>query len=330
MLTYKNKEIKELAGKLENAESISQTYISAFGDALLEGIDQKREIALLKQTLFQLQEENEKKIAEFSHASQQLVTLTEQVESEDREIELLEKQSKTAFTLQDNMADIYRSIPFESSLRIPMLGMATKNISIIECQDIFNVPTYSTISYARKADKSPLTFPYKKVINKIPKSDVGAIKSFWSTSCVPPSGSNRKIKAKGEDLVKGPYIHVHLQRRSTIDLLKEYNQTHNGRISIATFLKYKPYYVKMKRLPTKADLIDICPHCLIFKDLLEKKTNEGVTNEEQKLFEQKELHKENSFKQMKYYIEEKVEQMKMRQKYSLLKTSPTSILIMAS
>jgi len=74
----------------------------------------------------------------------------------------------------------------------------------------------------------------------------------------------------------------------------------------ATFLYYKPFCIRMKRLPTKADLIDLCPHCLIVKQLTARLEVGGrLLPQELAQLEQKKKHKENAWLQTMFYIEVK-------------------------
>lgn len=61
----------------------------------------------------------------------------------------------------------------------------------------------------------------------------------------------------------------------------------------------------MKRLPTKADLIDLCPHCLIIKQLTARLKAGGLLlTQETEQLEEKKLHKERAWSQIKYYVDQ--------------------------
>jgi len=117
---------------------------------------------------------------------------------------------------------------------------------------------------------------WKKPRGGTPRVDKDKIREFWLQSCPVPSGSKREIKNKeGEGKV-----HVHVQRKTSPDLYKEFKSTYPSlKCGFSTFYRYKPFNVKMKRLPTKADLIDQCPHCLIVKKMIEKQLKGEHLNE---------------------------------------------------
>jgi len=81
---------------------------------------------------------------------------------------------------------------------------------------------------------------------------VQTIVDFWFESCAVPSGSKRTVI----DFKLRIVVPVYIQRISTFQLHQQYLQRYSSDpISLPTFLKYKPFNVKMKRMPTKADLI---------------------------------------------------------------------------
>jgi hypothetical protein len=106
--------------------------------------------------------------------------------------------------------------------------------------------------------------------------------AFWYEACPVPSGSKRTIF----DYTTRKRVPVHVQRKTTPNLHKEYcerNPEHN--CCIVTFIKYKPFNVKLQTLPTKANLIDLCPYCMIYKQLLEKKKRGETDSKRRKAFQ---------------------------------------------
>jgi len=80
----------------------------------------------------------------------------------------------------------------------------------------------------------------------------------------------------------------------------------NTSCSLSTFVRHKPYNVKIGRLPTKANLLGDCPHCEILTDL-EKKVSQGqqLTREEQAQLKQKQMHRESHKAQTSFYLQMK-------------------------
>jgi hypothetical protein len=297
--TESNKTIKLLKQDLEKKEndakicnSILSTYIVDTSNKGLENAKLKKENKKLKIEKVLLQNKvafdkiKEKK--NFEDLSQTLdATINEK--------------------LANNCASLVKIIPPSSSIRRGVINVLSSGIPVTKAATHFGVSA-STISRARKDQTTSLETIWKKPRIGTPRVDKDRITEFWLQSCSVPSGSNRQIKSKeGEGKV-----HVHVQRKTSPDLYKEFKSNYpNLKCSFPTFYNYKPYNVKMKRLPTKADLIDQCPHCLIVKKMIEKQLRgEKLTKKEEKLFAEKLLHKENSYKQMNFYVNKKINSLR--------------------
>jgi len=104
-------------------------------------------------------------------------------------------------------------------------------------------------------------------------------------------------------------VHVHVQKVVTPELHAKFLQACDSidvqGCSLPTFYKYKPDQVRMKRLPSKADLLDLCPHCSKHKKLKLKKHLSGITPAEEKNLEHLQEHIDTSISQMRFYKAEK-------------------------
>jgi len=153
-------------------------------------------------------------------------------------------------------------LPHNSCIRYPALQILTKEIVNKEAAKFFGT-TPSAISKCKQSDFTILETSFKQDKRCAPRIDVTVIITFWLITCEVPSGSKRTLL----DRISEERVPVHVQRRTSWQLYLEFQTIHINFCCFSTFLLYKPFNVRLKRLPTKADLIDLCPHCLIINSL---------------------------------------------------------------
>jgi hypothetical protein len=217
-----------------------------------------------------------------------------------------ELESERAFNTESrqiaaNVRNLVEIIPVHSSIRSSTIRRLGAGLSGVSASRVLGVSP-SAVSKARNSRdngvllsiiRDPLRF-------YAPRVDVQLIIQFWLVNCAVPSGSKRTVI----DYTIGYRVPVHIQRISTLQLHVQYLAVAtNPYVSYPTFKKYKPFNVRKKRLPTKADLIDLCPHCTLWKKLMEKqKLGTPLTTEEKVKFEELLLHRHVSWTQMQNYL----------------------------
>jgi len=184
--------------------------------------------------------------------------------------ELILKRYLSEFfgTIAENAKNLIAILPVHSFIRYPIIRELTKGFQLAESSEFFG-RSMSSISKAKKhANLEILDHLFhmerEHIIYRI---NVKLIVDFWFENCPVPSGSRRTVI----DFNLRIRVPVYIQRVSTFKLHSLYCERNStNKVCVGTFLKYKPFNVKMGRLPTKADLIDSCPHCLILKELRKK------------------------------------------------------------
>jgi len=330
------KEIKEINSKnaeLERCKSFTQYFIKKMGKALEDSAKkkeewEKKEIELNKQLklsnnalkpyvnavsnqsfkITYLEEQKKNLLSTVVHvrnkeaaSNVKINALISEKEELEKELERQKYLAEFYGTIANNAKDLVSILPIHSVIRYPIMKELIKKLKLVEASEYFGISKSAFSRVNNNADPTILDWFFSverdHIVSRI---DVQAIVDFWFENCPVPSGSKRTVI----DFKLRVVVPVYIQRVSTFQLHKQYLEKYpSDPVSLPTLLKYKPFNVKMKRMPTKADLIDTCPHCLILKDLINKeKKGEALTTKEKKLKKEKETHFHQSIEQMRYYV----------------------------
>jgi len=290
---FKEKEM-QLNKEIHFTESCLQPYMDTVSEQSLQIINLEQKNKMLLSSILYLQDK------EAAHKVQFSEILSEKNQLQE---ELILKRYLSEFfgTIAENAKNLISILPIHSCIRYPILRELTKGLQLAEASEFFG-PSISSISKAKKQSNLEILdhlfhIERERVVYRI---NVKLIVDFWFENCPVPSGSKRTVI----DFNLRITVPVYIQRVSTVKLHNLYCERNSAdKVCIVTFLKYKPFNVKMGRLPTKADLIDSCPHCLVLKELREKeKSGQKLTPQEEKIKKQKEYHLHCSIEQMRYYI----------------------------
>jgi hypothetical protein len=290
---FEDKETK-LNKEINFTKNCLQPYMDIVSEQSLQIINLEQKNKILISSILFLQDKEAEHRVQFS----EILSTKNQLQEE-----LILKRYLSEFfgTIAENAKNLISILPIHSCIRYPILRELTKGLQLAEASEFFG-PSISSISKAKKQSNLEILdhlfhMEREHVVYRI---NVKLIVDFWFENCPVPSGSRRTVI----DFNLRIRVPVYIQRVSTVKMHYLYCERNSyDKVCIATFLKYKPFNVKMGRLPTKADLIDSCPHCLILKELREKeKSGQTLTPQENKLKEQKEYHLHCSIEQMRYYI----------------------------
>lgn len=190
------------------------------------------------------------------------------------------------------------TIPNHSCIRYPAIKKLSENLKVKDAGNILGVDP-SIISRSKKSEEKILKHNFRVSKENRINPKIDSIVDFWLENCPVPSGSPRTvIDFKNEK----QRVLVYVQRVCSTELYKRYYNNHYQPVCITTFLKYKPFNVKMARLPTKCDFMDNCPHCIVLKELIQKEKNTPLSQEEQKLKVIKQDHLSSSIFQINSYL----------------------------
>ena len=179
-------------------------------------------------------------------------------------------------TIVQNALNLLNTIAVQSCIRYPIISLLSRGLKIVEAEEILGVGGGSI--YLAKTNSNLMILDNKFRLPKPKKVlvDLLLIISFWLEQCPVPSGSKRIII----DYTTRKRVSVDIQRKSTPESYKLFCERNpNSKCCLISFMKYKPFNVKLQTLPTKANLIDLCSHCLIYKQLSEKKKDEKLFKE---------------------------------------------------
>lgn len=254
----------------------------------------EQQIRLLEQEIGGLVKTNQDLVSECAQMEEDFFALQEGHASMKQQLE----KDRVSSVVGTNAVKLIKMISPYTDIRKPMMQVLSKNLIGTEAAKHFGVHK-STISRSRSVDIEALTKKWAEKKTRTKRAPVHLIVNHWKENCQIPSGSNRKIWMKKEEWEQ---VHVHVQTIPTIELFQMFLQAYPNACSLPTFYHYKPFEVRMKRLPSKADLLDLCPHCTIYKHL---KVQNVLNPAENLLFKEKELHIQRSIQQTRFYIAEK-------------------------
>lgn len=213
----------------------------------------------------------------------------------DLDTPLQEEQLNLHEKLYMNIKIIYDTLPRTSNIRRPFLGALLRNLTHNEILSMglhISKSTYYNYVPFSDLDSNPL-FDSCSILAKkgggLFPNEQEYIRDIWKECCPTDSGGYRFIRKRTFDTNKyvgDEKVLVQPQRKTNCKIYEFYKERCNSDnvdpVSLKTFVKYKPYYIKPARFLTKSDYQGICNKCYyyhIIKDIDDQAALQEIANQ---------------------------------------------------